>query len=128
MLGFGVPLAVLLGVESVAALLLLGPVSVAYPVILLARTSKTSVGTTVVGAHVLASNLDSVQHRAVAPATLNDSGWLPDNTAPSAHACVRRHDLRIPQLPAAIAAVRPDAPPAMDGRQPARRIQPRVRV
>ena len=51
MLGFGVPLAVLLGVESVAALLLLGPVSVAYPVILLARTSKTSVGTTVVGAH-----------------------------------------------------------------------------
>ena len=51
MLGFGVPLAVLLGVESVAALLLLGPVSVAYPVILLARASKTSVGTTVVGTY-----------------------------------------------------------------------------
>jgi len=62
-----VPLAVLLGVESVAALLLLGPVSVAYPVILLARTSKTSVGTTVVGAHVPASNLALARRHAAAP-------------------------------------------------------------
>ena len=49
MLGFAAPLGVLLVVESIAALLLLGPVSVAYPVIMLAKASRTSVGTTVVG-------------------------------------------------------------------------------
>ena len=49
MLGFTVPLFILLGFESLLALLLLAPVSIARPVLLLARASRTSVGSTIIG-------------------------------------------------------------------------------
>jgi len=49
MLGFTVPLFILLGFESVLALLLIGPISLARPVILFAKGSRTPVGSTIVG-------------------------------------------------------------------------------
>ena len=101
MLGFGVPLAVLLAVESVAALLLLGPVSVAYPVILLARTSKTSVGTTVVGAYVFCT----AASRGIYLFMERWNYQICWRHYAVADACVCRHDLRVPQLSPAVAAL-----------------------